>query len=324
MESADLPKEKSLEPVQLSARNRDWGRWYWTGSALLILAVMAGISPYIETGLYSAAAAVLSSAAACILLSLHLETRSYPWYWRSPLIVLFGCNILIPFAVHLNIPSVAWFGALGSGLFVYCMLWVASVYANKPGLQPLATLALLLSIGILAKPAVAISCALLCALLFAYARRNWGGVTNSVLLLFTPAILCMLAYFLLNLLVTGFPQTDAAHSEVIPATGWMKRFDWHPLFQIYPMIWFPIGVLLARAIERKTDICDASYLMMLAFLSTVGIAYWMPESLSALDIQLVVYAGAFCLLALAPPQKSFYRALVLAGAFAALLPQIWN
>jgi hypothetical protein len=53
----------------------------------------------------------------------------------------------------------AWLGTLGCGLFVYAMIWVYAAHEREPGLQPLATAALVLSIGVLAKPAVVAGCA---------------------------------------------------------------------------------------------------------------------------------------------------------------------
>jgi hypothetical protein len=284
--------------------------------------MMAWISRYIGAGMSSAVVSVLSCTAACALLSLHLEAKSYPWYWRYPVVALLGYSVLLPIAENPGIPASAWFAALGSGLFVYCMLWVSAVYVCEPGLQPLATLALLLSIGILAKPALAIACALLSILFFFHTRRKFGGITGYVFLLFTPAILCTLAYFTLNFLITGSPQEAVAHNGIFSVTGWTERFDWQLMAREYSVILFPLGVLLVRLLESRAGASDISYLMLLAFLTTVGVAHWMPQALSALDIRIIVYAGAACLLALAPPQKTLCRALVLLCACVALLEWI--
>lgn len=322
MVSAGIPSERSFEPVLTPAKVRNWNHWYWISSLLLVLGMMAWISRYIGAGISSAVVAVFSCAAACGLLSLHLETKSYPWYWRYPVVGLLGCNMLLPILEHPSIPAPAWFAALGSGLFIYCMLWISAVYVSEPGLQPLATLALLLSIGILAKPAMAIACALLSILFFFHTRRSFGGITGYVFLLFTPAILCALAYFTLNLLITGSPQGDVAHPGIVSATVWTERFSWQLLSYEYSVILFPLGVLLARFFESKAGASDISYLMLLAFLTTAGVAYWMPQAMSAFDIRMIVYAGAACLLALAPPQKIPCRILVFVSACGALLGQI--
>jgi len=81
-------------------------------------------------------------------------------------------------------------------------------------------------------------------------------------------------------------------------------------------------VLLSRFFERKTGISDISYFLLIAFFSTAGVARWMPHALSQVDIQMIIYAGAACLLALSPPKKLYCLILILAGACLPLAAKI--
>jgi hypothetical protein len=181
---------------------------------------------------------------------------------------------------------------------------------------------LLLSIGVLAKPAVAIACALLSALFFFRSRRRFGGVLGSALLLFTPAMLCALAFFVVNLLTAGAIHGAISHMVGVPAAQSPGKLDLPLLPQVSSALWFSLGVLLARALERKSGVSDLSYFMLIAFLTTAGVARWMPDALSFIDLRMIIYAGAACLVALAPPKRALCQVVVLAGTFLAFLRQI--
>lgn len=311
---------KSFVPGLPSAK----GLNHWRSGALflLVLALLGLVSRYAGTGSSAKAMAVLPVAAACFLWCLHLKTGALRWYWSYPLTVLLACQLLPPILRQSTIPVSAWLSALGCGLFVYAMLWVSAMHEGEPGLRPLATLALLLSIGVLAKPAVAVACALLSVLFFFRSRSRFGGILGSALLLLTPVVLCALAFLVLNLLTTGVIHGAIFHTAGMFKTQSMGKLDLLLLIQESPALWFSLVVLLSRAFERKTGVSDVSYFMLIASLSTAGVAHWMPNALSQIDIQMIVYAGAACLLALAPPRKAFCLMLVLAGAFVPLLKQI--
>ena len=85
----------------------------------------------------------------------------------------------------------------------------------------------------------------------------------------------------------------------------------HP---VSPALWFSLAVFISRAVEHKAGISDLSYLLIVAFTATAGVASWMPEALATNDILMIVYAGAACLLALNPPQKFLCRVIVFLGA----------
>ena len=193
---------------------------------------------------------------------------------------------------------------------MYAMIWVTAIHEREPGLQSVATLALLLSLGVLSKPAVAIACALLGAGLFFGSRRRFGGVLGSAMLVFTPTILCYLAMVLVNYLTSG-----AANEVILHSTRNMPKSGIPLLIHSAPALWFSLAVLVSRSIERKAGISDLSYLLVVTFTATAGVARWMPQTLAANDILMIVYAGAGCLLALNPPNKFLCRCIVLIGAF---------
>lgn len=182
--------------------------------------------------------------------------------------------------------------------------------------------ALLLSIGVLAKPAVAISCALLSVLSFFRSRSRFGGFLNSTLLLITPAMLCALAFLALNLLTTRATHGAISYATVLYPTQSMGKLDMTLLVQESQSLWFSLVVLLSRVFERKTGVFDVYYFILIAFLSTAGVAHWMPNALSQIDIHMIIYAGAACLLALAPPRKICCLLLVLVGTAVPLLKLI--
>ena len=308
--------------MQALPLHRVSSRWYWTGALLLTLALLGWISRYSGAGRSSAVLIAFSVITACTLWCLHLEVRSLRWYWRYPLAVLLACNLFLPALQQSRFEAFNWFGAFGCGLFVYFMLWTAAVHENEPGLQPLATLALLFSIGILTKPAVAISCALLSTVAFFRTNRKFGGIIGSVLLLFTPAILCALAFMILSFL--GSEVVHGAVPSIIGVEGENGPgfHNWSLLLKESPILWFPLGILLARIFERKAGISDISYFALIGFLTTVGVANWMPNALTTFDLRMIIYVGAACLLAMAPPEKVVCNALVLSGAAMALVKQL--
>jgi hypothetical protein len=319
MASVSSLKTKSYAPALRF--NRDRKRWY-SGTILLLMLVSFGFVSRYTTGAMATSAAALSVSAAYALWYLHLGSGVLRWYWTCPLSVLMACQVLPAILQQPAIPGLVWFEALGCGLFVYAMIWVAAMHEREPGLQPVATLALLLSLGVLSKPALAIACALLSVVLFFGSRRRFGGILGSTLLLFTPTVLCSVAIVAVNILTSGAIDGAISHPMEIPALQSMSKMGVPLLLQAAPALWFALAVLSSRSVERKSGIPDLSYFLVIAFAATAGIARWMPDPLSAIDIRMILYAGAACLLALNPPEKLFCRVIVLVGACVPLLSQL--
>jgi hypothetical protein len=210
--------------------------------------------------------------------------------------------------------------AAGGGLFLYLLIWSLAVCQRQGGLQPLATGGLLLSCGVLGKPATAISCLVLTVIYFLIrGRRGTGGARNFALLLFTPALLCGLALVMLQWLA----RTDSASWAAWLSTLSLSRTvlpaaDPAPRTALPASLAFAFAVLAARLGERKAGAIDAAYAAVLAFLGFAGSAAWMPVPLNAADLALVTAGGALSLAATHPPAGWPGRAIVLVGALSPL------
>jgi len=179
--------------------------------------------------------------------------------------------------------------ALGGGLFVYLVVWVFASYDRQPGLQAMATAALLLSAGIQAKPAIAISCAVLSLALFLAHVRSTANPLGLGLLLFTPALLCGLA-------VLGFGFLNAntlaaapvfPHPAVAAPDG---AHIWRYLF------FFPLAVIAFRLIRRRFGGPDLAYLAMLSTGSVICRIEWPPGALGPADLFFIAAGGAAALM----------------------------
>ena len=308
---------KSYEPTPQPSKTLK--RWYDGISLLLSLVLFGFLSEFIG-GWLSVCAALLSMLAAYGLWHLHLRSSGLPRIWTAALPALLAFQMLLTVLRHLDIRSSIWFAALGCGLFVYALVWVTSMHERNAGLQAIATIALLLTLGVISKPALAMACLLVSFGLFIANRRRFGGLLGSALLFFTPTMLCFAAIALVNFLMAG---ALFSHLDGNPAQKIMPNSGWPLIFQIAPSLWFAFSVLLARSGERRIGIPDFSFLLTIVFASTAGIASWMPDPLSAADIMLIVYAGTACLLSVAPPQKLPWRLIVLAAACIPLAQRIF-
>jgi hypothetical protein len=211
----------------------------------------------------------------------------------------------------------SWLGTLGCGLFVYAMIWVYAAHEREPGLQPLATAALVLSIGVVAKPAVVAGCACLSLAVFIDQRREVGGWWRSTLLLLTPVLLCAGFLGILNSLWAGGLVSMMWGSNSPELTG-ARLWSLTDLAGVAHILWLPLGVLAGQLLEGKAPKTALAYLFLAAFASAVGTAQWMPHRLSVEDVAIVVIAGGCSLLALDPPRHWFCRLLTLAGMALAL------
>jgi hypothetical protein len=194
--------------------------------------------------------------------------------------------------------------AIGSGNFVYFLFWTFALQEREPGLRPLATFALMMSIGVLAMPAVVVGGVLLSLVFFLDQRKTPLGLVNLFLLLFTPVLLCVISFAFLDLLSWG-----SIHEAVRDLRGHSYAAS-ADRFQFMPAVLL-CGVLLSRLLERKSCSFDLALIGLLLFLATVGRAHWMPNAVTFFDLSMISFAGASCLTALAPPQTLLGRLTVL-------------
>src|SRR5271165_1620717 len=250
---------------------------------------------------WSTSLAVVLMLAACGFWHFHLQMAGLPRDWSRLFGVLLGGAWVLTLLRHSGRSLLAWVSALGCGVFVYDMLWVFKMHEREVGLRPIATAALVLSIGVLAKPAVLMVCVALSLLLLFDERRSFGGVLESALLLFTPVALCVSFLFALNVLSAGsFARIPWITPQATAAAPLRVTSFAHELWAA----WFGLAALVSRLITGKADTSDLAYLCLALLLPTLGVASRMPDPISVLDLSVVLGAGAACLVALDPPRST--------------------
>ncbi len=237
----------------------------------------------------------------------HLRWGSLPAGWAAVYCALF-CSQMILFIARFQASPMASLKAIGSGNFVYLLFWTFGLQEREPGLRPLATFALMMSVGVLAMPAVVIGGVLLSLAFFLNQRKTTLGALNLFLLLFTPALLCVVSLAFLDIVSWG-----SIH-EWLRALGARAYSGRNEMFWMLP--WegpvLVCGVMLSRLFERKSRSCDVALAALLLFLATVGRAGWMPNAVSFFDLSIVAFAGATCFVSMSPPQGRLARITVLA------------
>jgi len=236
----------------------------------------------------------------------HLRATSLPSGWAAAFCVLF-CSQMILFVARFQPSPSASLEAIGSGNFVYLLFWTFAMQEREPGLRPLATFALMMSVGILAMPAVVIGGVLPSIAFFLSQKKTSLGTLNLFLLLFTPVLLCVVSLGLLDIVSWGSIHETFRGFWMQMHSGNKEGF-WTLPWEGPILI---CGVLLSRLLERKSRACDVALIALLFFLTTVGRAHWMPNALSIFDLSIIAFAGASCLVALSPPEGRFARMLVL-------------
>ncbi len=249
---------------------------------------------------------VLAAAGCAIFWNWHLRAGSLPMGWAAVFAALFCAQMALFIARFQHSPSAA-LAAIGSGNFVYLLFWTFAMQEREPGLRPLATFALMMSVGILAMPAVVIGGVLLSMVFFLDQRKSSFGFVNLFLLLFTPVLLCVITLTLLDVLSWGSIHEAIRVLRAHDYQGNTERFWMLPAAG--PVL--VCGTLLSRLLERKSRSSDLAFIALLLFLATVGRAQWMPNAVSFFDLSIVAFAGASCFVSLSPPQSRFGRIAVL-------------
>ncbi len=254
-------------------------------------------------------AAILAFIGALWLWDLHLVRGGFPRLLSFLLVVSFACLL----SVHSRL--VEDLAGLGAALFVYLMLWVFSTYEREPGLQPLATAALLISTGGFAKPVLAVACVLLCVGFFVFNRKlPESGVFGFALLLFTPAALCTATVLLVTLLTGGsLAAGPLGHPVGLAVAAGSSLAGGHA--QDYTQLRFfifPAAVLLTRLLSRRFGSVDLAFTLTLFLVATIGRAAWMPQPLQPSEVLFIALGGTAALLALTPPKTFLLRAGLLA------------
>ena len=314
MGSASLQTKSACKRAFPSSR-RNWGAPLAVGAVItLMLLLSRGELRWSHPAL--AATAVVGVVLLGALWHVHLMWVASDWPWLAALPQIVAGQLAFMVVRTRPESTQEWIGALGSGIFVYLMLWTFAAYEQEESLQPLATGALLLSGGILTKPAVAVSCVLLSlGFFFLRRRRHAAGALGFALLLFTPAVLCTISLAILStvagrafggrladLLALRFHAGTPAHAVDPTLTACLLS-----------AVVFSLAATLTRLVEGTSRAIDRAFGALLLFLILVGREHWMPVPLNAADIAMVAYGGGSILLALAPPRSWSCRLLVSLG-----------
>jgi len=320
MESASSQTPSAFEPASIS-RKRNWGALPAIAAVItLMLLLSRGDLRWTHTAL------VITSVLGVLLLGglwhLHLKSVLPGWSWPSALPPILAVQLTF-LVLRTQVGSTGeWVGALGSGIFVYLMLWIFATYEREEGLQALATGALLLSGGILTKPAVAVSCVLLSLIFFLLrGRRHAAGALGFALLLFTPAMLCAISLAILSSVagrVFGGFLADLSVFHV-HATSAAPTVDPALIACLRAGLAFSLAATIARIVEGTAGVVDKAYGAFLLFLTLAWIVHRMPVPLNAADVSMVAYGGGAILVTLAAPRSWFGRLLIFLGRCAPLL-----
>jgi hypothetical protein len=178
---------------------------------------------------------------------------------------------------------------LGEAIFLYALLSLFSAYERQPGLQAIATAALLMSAGILTKPPVAICCVLVGLTFFLlHRRRTQSGMLGFALLMFTPMMLCVASAGVLAFL-TGGPLVAAAAAASSPAPA-LERGAAGPVWLVFPAV-----VLGWRYVTRRTTASDIAFGLLLTGGAALSCFPRMPQPLRPIDLFYLSVGGAAAL-----------------------------
>lgn len=318
MASASSQMQKSRTPAR-SAQDTGWVRLL--GIVVSLLICTSFVQHLYPTDITTTTLLFFMAASLAAAWCVHLRDGGLPHGWSLTLGVL-AIGIVMAEFQHIFMGGLgACWSAMGSGLFVYLMVWIFGMHEREKGLQALATAALALSVGILARPPVILGCVLLSVILFVDERRSWGSSFSSLLLLITPVLLCAVLLGFLNF----FWRDGVLHTlwnygnlRTGAAVDGDNRFSALLIRETATFI-FVIGVLAARLLERRAGKADLALVFMVLTLSTVGVRAWMPGRLSVDDVRLVLTCGGASLLALKPPTHLPERLLVTTTSLVAMV-----
>lgn len=258
----------------------------------------------------------LMAAALTIAWVLHLRASGLGRKWCASM-ALPMLAVLTALLQHVAAPGwTHWWSSLGCGVFVYVMLWVLGVHERESGLQPSATAALALSIGVVARPPVILGCILLSFVIFLEERGNERGILSLFLLLFTPAFLyALLLGFLDHVWGGGLVRRvwDIGYSgEAVPAATTI-RYEGIVL-RSSATLGLIASVLAARVWDRQVGKTDLGFVFLFLFLVVLGTLKSLPGRLLIDDLRLVLTLGGCSLLAMKPPAQLLSRAMVIGVA----------
>ena len=253
----------------------------------------------------------------------HLEMAALSAFWSYLLAGLLALQLLLPLQRSEEVPARSLLGTLCCCLLLYLLMRTLATAISNPGLQEVASSALILAIALYSRPLVAVGAALLSVILWLRCRASYGGALKSGLLLYTPAAVGILTIVLVQRLTPGvyasvLPALDVFSPGKTPAGATVTS----GLQQLFPALVFAASVVSTRIIERLAGYADLAYLGMLFFLVACLCLGTFPRFLTVLDMGIILYAGAMCLLAMAPPHRVWPLLFLALTMVASLWPRL--
>jgi len=319
MALASSPLRKLLGPTPLRKHETLWARLVCVGASGI---VVAGVLHGVGLGGSTRTAAPFSIALALgALWCFHLRTSGLSACWSA----LFAGSLFGLWRSQCAAFSSAnwgtWCSSLGCGVFVYAMLCVLSAYGRERGLQPLATIALILAIGVVARPPVIVGCILVSLMIFIDERLRTAGLLSSLLLLFTPVGLCGVFLGIMNHFSPGGFSLAEWNWNLAEST-----FDIHAAELLHVgsgTLLFLLVVLGVRFLEKKAGTPDLALVILYLFLGLVGTMRGIPGRLSVDDLRLILTCGGCALLVVAPPSRPPARVAVCVAAMVPSIVGVW-
>jgi hypothetical protein len=316
MASANSPSLSSNAPApSVIERYAHWNR---AGAIAFPALAVAAAAPTLAARTETALLVVVL----CVAWHSHLGSSTLPWFWNWPLTLLLGAQLIRTLLQGNPVPFSSALGAIASGAIVYLMFW-ALLTRRRSGLQSLATMAFLLAFALFGRPSILI-CALFLSLAFVVAGyKKLGGFSETAVLIFTPAALCLLLTVVLRKLEIVLIQIPILNMDLPQLSSWRYHsLQGGRLQVLFPVLLFALATILARIFEHKSRPADlAKYGLMLGMLGGILLRP-IAGPVVALDLTLIAYGGAMCLAAADPPRRFLPRLFLLLSAAAALVIQI--
>ena len=215
-----------------------------------------------------------------------------------------GIELLLPLLRSEEVPARALLGTFCCCLLLYLLMRTLAAAISNPGLQEVASSALILAIALYSRPVAVAGAALLSVILWLRCRASYGGALKSALLIYTPSAVGILTIVVMQKLTPGIYSSALSALEVFsPGKTLGGETTTSGLQQLFPALVFAASAVSTRIIERQAGYGDLAYLATLLFLVACLCLRTFPGFITVLDMGVILYAGAMCLLAMAPPRR---------------------
>lgn len=278
---------------------------------VLVAALMVNLPP--------AAGSLLLICLLCVAWQFHLRSRGLPWYWCVPLAALLIDQLFVYFLFAPQLATGPSITALAHGTLAYLMFWTLSM-RNQRGLQPVASVALLLALSLFGHPSMVAAGLAVSLALWLSLRRRLGGCPQSAVLIFTPAALSILFTSFLRVLGIALIRCPILDTDFLQLASWHYT-PVHPvcLHSLGAVLVFALGSLLSRLLDGSAGMTDLSCAALLAIFIAGEILIPITDSAALLDIDMIVAGAAMSLVAAQPPRRRVSRAFLAVVAVAAFV-----